>query len=309
MSRFTDAGQYMYHRFNSPLPSRPPHQGHHHQQPGRQDHRAGEEVAGRPAQGAEPALRLGLRRPLHGPDRARPAGSPRSPAVPEDRADRRPAVQDERLPPGGAGAVRHRRGEHSTSPPRRSAPRAATTSASRWSSRAPPTAPLSVAVTGKDVVVSLATDAAGARHQHGRAGRRRDQRQRRRPRRCVTARDLPRQRGRRRRRRRRRRRKLTDFLNAPASVSRAAVPDAGAAHRQARDGSKVGVFLYCQQHAREWVTPLTCVETAERLVRNYAHRPADQEAAGQPRHLHHRRRSTPTARTTRCTTATRSART
>ena len=37
-----------------------------------------------------------------------------------------------------------------------------------------------------------------------------------------------------------------------------------------RDGSKVGVFLYCQQHAREWATPLTCLETAEQLLRNYA---------------------------------------
>jgi hypothetical protein len=37
-----------------------------------------------------------------------------------------------------------------------------------------------------------------------------------------------------------------------------------------RDGSKVGVYLYCQQHAREWTTGLSCVETAERLVRNYA---------------------------------------
>ncbi|HZB75909.1 MAG TPA: M14 family metallopeptidase [Solirubrobacteraceae bacterium] len=37
-----------------------------------------------------------------------------------------------------------------------------------------------------------------------------------------------------------------------------------------RDGSKVGVFLYCQQHAREWATPLTCLETAERLLVNYA---------------------------------------
>jgi len=37
-----------------------------------------------------------------------------------------------------------------------------------------------------------------------------------------------------------------------------------------RDGSKVGVFLYCQQHAREWATPLTCLETAEELLRNYA---------------------------------------
>ena len=34
-------------------------------------------------------------------------------------------------------------------------------------------------------------------------------------------------------------------------------------------GPKVGVFLYCQQHAREWATPLTCLETAEQLLRNY----------------------------------------
>ena len=37
-----------------------------------------------------------------------------------------------------------------------------------------------------------------------------------------------------------------------------------------RDGSRVGVFLYCQQHAREWATPLTCLETAEELLKNYA---------------------------------------
>ena len=34
-------------------------------------------------------------------------------------------------------------------------------------------------------------------------------------------------------------------------------------------GQKVGVFIYCQEHAREWGTPLVCLETAERLVRNY----------------------------------------
>ena len=34
-------------------------------------------------------------------------------------------------------------------------------------------------------------------------------------------------------------------------------------------GRSVGVFLYCQQHAREWATPLTCLETAEQLLRNY----------------------------------------
>ncbi len=44
-----------------------------------------------------------------------------------------------------------------------------------------------------------------------------------------------------------------------------------------RDGSKVGVFLYCQQHAREWATPLTCLETAEQLLRNYAIDPRTQD--------------------------------
>jgi hypothetical protein len=41
-----------------------------------------------------------------------------------------------------------------------------------------------------------------------------------------------------------------------------------------RDPDSVGVFLYCQQHAREWATPLTCLETAEQLLRNYAIDPA-----------------------------------
>jgi hypothetical protein len=44
-----------------------------------------------------------------------------------------------------------------------------------------------------------------------------------------------------------------------------------------RDGSDVGVFLFCQQHAREWATPLTCLETAEQLLRNYAIDPATKE--------------------------------
>ena len=44
-----------------------------------------------------------------------------------------------------------------------------------------------------------------------------------------------------------------------------------------RDGSKAGVFLYCQQHAREWATPLTCLETAEQLLRNYATDPRTQD--------------------------------
>jgi hypothetical protein len=40
---------------------------------------------------------------------------------------------------------------------------------------------------------------------------------------------------------------------------------------------RVGVFLYCQQHAREWATPLTCLETAEQLLRNYALEPRDRQ--------------------------------
>ena len=40
-----------------------------------------------------------------------------------------------------------------------------------------------------------------------------------------------------------------------------------------RDGSKTGVLLYCQEHAREWATSLVCLETAERLLRNYVSDP------------------------------------
>jgi hypothetical protein len=67
---------------------------------------------------------------------------------------------------------------------------------------------------------------------------------------------------------------LSDFLNAPAHVQRG--PFQGRVYRigAVRDGSKVGVFITCQVHAREWTTGLTCLETAERLVRNYAIDPA-----------------------------------
>jgi hypothetical protein len=34
------------------------------------------------------------------------------------------------------------------------------------------------------------------------------------------------------------------------------------------------VFIFGQQHARKWATPLVCVETAERLLRNYTLDPA-----------------------------------
>ncbi|HEX2175975.1 MAG TPA: M14 family metallopeptidase [Nocardioidaceae bacterium] len=36
-----------------------------------------------------------------------------------------------------------------------------------------------------------------------------------------------------------------------------------------RDGSKTGVLLYAQEHAREWVTSLVALESAQRLLHNY----------------------------------------
>jgi hypothetical protein len=66
---------------------------------------------------------------------------------------------------------------------------------------------------------------------------------------------------------------LSDFLSAPEHVERGPFENKVYRVGSTRDGSKVGVFLYCQQHAREWVTPLTCLETAERLVRNYSFDP------------------------------------
>jgi hypothetical protein len=63
---------------------------------------------------------------------------------------------------------------------------------------------------------------------------------------------------------------LCDFLAAPDHVDRGPFQQNVLRIGTRRDGSKTGVFLYCQQHAREWATPLTCLETAEQLLRNYA---------------------------------------
>jgi Zinc carboxypeptidase/Chitobiase/beta-hexosaminidase C-terminal domain len=130
--------------------------------------------------------------------------------------------------------------------------------------------PLSVDVTGKDIVVNLGTDATGAQSStaaqvvsaingspaasmlvvaltyRGNAGAGIVQ-----PRVKVN---------------------LSDFLTTGtnAHVPRGPFQYSVLRIGKARDGSKVGVFLYCQQHAREWATPLTCLETAEQLLRNYA---------------------------------------
>jgi hypothetical protein len=126
-------------------------------------------------------------------------------------------------------------------------------------------APLSITVNGNDIVVSLATDSGGALTStaaqvvaalnasasalvhaftyRGNAGA------------GIVAAAAARQ--------------LTDFLSAPAAVSRDPFPVR--AYRIGKPGpGKIGVLAYAQEHAREWVPPLVALETANRLVRNYA---------------------------------------
>ena len=75
---------------------------------------------------------------------------------------------------------------------------------------------------------------------------------------------------------------LSDFLSTAANAHVERGPFEYSVMRITRRnggpaGKKVGVFLYCQQHAREWATPLTCLETAEQLLRNYATDPATRK--------------------------------
>jgi len=67
---------------------------------------------------------------------------------------------------------------------------------------------------------------------------------------------------------------LSDFLSAPADVSRQPWRVLALRIGSHRDGSRTGVLAYAQEHAREWVTPLVTIEAAERLLRNYARDPA-----------------------------------
>ena len=139
--------------------------------------------------------------------------------------------------------------------------------------------PLSVAVTGKDIVVNLATDAGGAStstaaqvvaaiNASPEAAALAS---------AMTYRSnagagivIPRAKV-----------NLDDFLNAPAHVARGPFQQRVYRIGSVRDGSKVGVFLYCQQHAREWTTGLSCVESAERLVKNYATDPETKKLMDQ----------------------------
>lgn len=70
---------------------------------------------------------------------------------------------------------------------------------------------------------------------------------------------------------------LSDFLDAPDEVSRDPHPVYMLRIGAERDGSKLGVLGYAQEHAREWQTPLVTIETAERLLRNYGvHEPTTE---------------------------------
>lgn len=62
---------------------------------------------------------------------------------------------------------------------------------------------------------------------------------------------------------------MTDGLEAPEHVLREPFQPLMLRIGKHRDGSKTGVMTYSQEHAREWQTPLVNLETAYRLLHNY----------------------------------------
>lgn len=62
---------------------------------------------------------------------------------------------------------------------------------------------------------------------------------------------------------------LSDFLSAPEEITREPFTIRALRIGKHRDGSKPGVLIQAQDHAREWVTPLVALESAERLLANY----------------------------------------
>ncbi|SDZ32836.1 Chitobiase/beta-hexosaminidase C-terminal domain-containing protein [Micromonospora pattaloongensis] len=269
MSRFTDAGQYMYHRFSAPLPVTA----------------APSSVTVTSSRGGTVTVGvtkwLGAKRPK--PGRHYIADFVDHYMDPTEVTHRITTLAREfprlaqiiELPNRTNGYRRHAQAQFGTDP----ASTFYVTSKAYGSAGGndvslalvkPDTAgsALAVAVSGRDVVVTLGTDAAGAitttaagvvdalnghaaaaallgaSTYRGNAGGG-----------VVAAAPATR---------------LTDGLKAPASVSRDPFQMKALRIGKKRDGSKIGVFLYCQEHAREWVTPLVCVETAERLLRNYA---------------------------------------
>jgi murein tripeptide amidase MpaA len=70
---------------------------------------------------------------------------------------------------------------------------------------------------------------------------------------------------------------LSDFLSAPDYVERGEFTVRALRIGKTRDGSKPGVLITAQDHAREWVTPLVAMEAAERMLRNYDNDPVTRD--------------------------------
>lgn len=62
---------------------------------------------------------------------------------------------------------------------------------------------------------------------------------------------------------------LSDGLKAPAGVPRGPWTVQALRIGAHRDGSRIGVLAYSQEHAREWAAPMVTLEFAERLLANY----------------------------------------
>jgi hypothetical protein len=64
--------------------------------------------------------------------------------------------------------------------------------------------------------------------------------------------------------------RLSDHLEAGSNVPRAPWTVQALRIGVHRDGSRIGVLAYSQEHAREWAVPLVTLEFAERMLANYA---------------------------------------
>jgi hypothetical protein len=71
--------------------------------------------------------------------------------------------------------------------------------------------------------------------------------------------------------------RLSDGLKATSGVPRRPWTVQALRIGVHRDGSRIGVLAYSQEHAREWATPLVTLEFAERLLANYATDPETQQ--------------------------------
>ena len=275
MSRFTDAGQYMYHRFDAPLPvGVVPNRARITSTSGGSVTVDVERWLGDPRKRPGPHYVSDFIDHYMDPTEVNQRFEDLAATFAVPRRAGRPAVQDKRLPSGGPGAVRCRRGrrrgqyllrELEGIRIRRRQRHLAR--AGRSGSRRPAVGrlrrrtPTSRSTLATDASAAVTTTAAGvveALNAHPTAAglvsastyRGSDGA-------GVVAAAAATQ--------------LSDNLNAPASVSREPFQMKALRIGKERDGSQPGVFLYCQEHAREWVTPLVCVEAAERLLRNYKH--------------------------------------